>query len=56
MESDNEFGKRSGIEAVEIGNNDAPAAYFGLNGRLIVNPGHGLFIIRHGEKAAKVIL
>lgn len=51
-----EFGKRSGIGAVEAEDCDAPAAYFDLHGRRISNPGHGLYILRHGEKASKVIL
>lgn len=51
-----EYRENSGIATVEAENADAPAAYYDLSGRRVANPGHGLYILRQGAKAAKVIL
>ncbi len=51
-----EYRENSGIATVEAGNPDAPAAYYDLSGRRVANPGHGLYILRQGASASKVIL
>ena len=46
---------QSGVESVEFDNN-APKEYYNLQGVRIENPGKGLYIVRQGSKASKVIL
>ncbi len=44
-----------GVESVEFDNN-APKEYYNLQGVRVENPGKGLYIVRQGSKAFKVIL
>lgn len=42
--------------AVDVENTDAPAEYFDLQGRRVLNPGKGLYIVRRGNQVTKQIL
>lgn len=47
----------SGVSSIfEEDKENAPAEYFNLQGIRVNNPGHGLYILRQGSKASKVIL
>lgn len=35
---------------------NAPAEYYTIEGIRVANPGHGLYIVRKGNKVSKVIL
>lgn len=48
--------EETAISTIAADNTDAQATYFDLMGRQIANPGHGLYIIKQGNKASKVIL
>lgn len=50
-----EYRAPAGIQAVEAADADAPAGYYDLQGRRVANPGHGLYVLRQGAKATKVI-
>lgn len=47
----------SGInDIVEADNSDAPVEYYNLQGVKVNNPDKGIYIMRQGTKARKVIL
>jgi len=46
----------SAVIDIEVSPEDAPVEYYDLNGRLLLNPEHGLVIRRQGNKVTKVIL
>lgn len=45
----------AGVESVVVDNN-APAVYYNLQGVKVANPANGLFIVRQGNKASKVLV
>lgn len=49
------FGEDTAVDAVEIDENQ-PVEYFDLQGRKVVNPAQGLYILRQGGKTAKKII
>lgn len=46
----------SGIEDVELINNDAPVEYYNLSGVRVIEPETGLYIKRQGNKVSKVYI
>lgn len=46
----------SSISEIYIDDNDAPIEYYNLQGIRVVNPSHGLYIMRQGHRTSKVIL
>lgn len=46
----------SGIDGVEVSDNDAPVEYFDLQGRPVADPAPGVYIRRQGSKTEKVII
>lgn len=46
----------AGVESVIAGDDNAPVEYFNLQGMKVNNPESGLYIIRKGNKASKVVL
>ena len=49
------LGTSTGVESVDSDTN-APKEYYNLQGVRVENPGKGLYIVRQGSKASKVIL
>lgn len=45
----------AGIEGISC-DSDIPATYYDLHGRIVTNPGNGIYIMRKGNKVSKVIL
>lgn len=45
----------TGVEGIEIEENNAPVEYFNLQGVRVDNPANGLYIMRQGDKVTKVI-
>lgn len=45
----------AGVESVVVDSN-APAVYYNLQGVKVVNPANGLYIVRQGNKASKVLV
>ena len=48
-------GDNSAVANVEVEEN-APAVYYNLQGQKVENPGNGVYIVRQGNKAKKVML
>lgn len=49
------FGENTAVDAVEIDGNQ-PVEYFDLQGRKVLNPAKGLYILRQGDKTVKKII
>lgn len=47
--------KESGIETLGDGDNE-PVRYYDLSGREVLNPTHGIFIVRQGSRVSKIAL
>lgn len=46
----------SGVEAVEVADENAPVEYFNLQGVRVANPENGLFIVKQGNKVSKQVI
>ena len=46
----------AGVEFIGMDNADAPAEYYNLQGMKVNNPEKGIYIVRQGRKASKVVL
>lgn len=51
-----ENGNTSIVDSFIGNDNEAEAEYYNLQGVRVMNPGHGLYIVRKGNKVSKVIL
>ena len=46
----------TGVEDITSDNSDAPAEYYDLNGRRVVEPRKGIYIVKQGSTVKKVVL
>lgn len=46
----------TGIEDITFGDADAPVEYYTIQGMRVENPVHGLYIVKKGNKVAKIVL
>lgn len=49
-------GGESGINSAVVDNSNAPVEYYNLQGVRVVNPTRGIYVMRQGNKATKVLL
>lgn len=47
--------KNTGVESIGAGSDNLPKEYFNMQGQRVAHPERGLYIVRQGEKAEKIV-